>query len=181
MLKGVHDERRKSGKEETNTQVCGEDGGSGSGGGARWRKRRLPPREHSTSAAIAMEAEVPSRRNRKPQRHQARPKTKRRSKDFGAEDRDGASVTGTVGDIDRASGDEKKRSLGLEGPLYGRHLTRAQRESLCMFIDESRREDSVETVCGHLQMHPRSYYRWKRGGACEEESRVALPQNCVHA
>lgn len=30
-----------------------------------------------------------------------------------------------------------------------------------MFIDDSRATESVETICGHLQMHPRSYYRWK--------------------
>jgi len=52
--------------------------------------------------------------------------------------------------IDRTAGDEKKDSLGLEGPLYGRYLTKTQRETLA-------------TSCEHLQVHPRPYYRWKRG------------------
>jgi putative transposase len=42
-------------------------------------------------------------------------------------------------------------------------LTKAQRESLRDFIDASRANDSVETICEHLQIHPRSYYRWKSG------------------
>jgi hypothetical protein len=45
--------------------------------------------------------------------------------------------------------------------LYGRHLTKAQRESLREFIDQARAIDSVETICAHLQLHPRSYYRWR--------------------
>jgi putative transposase len=41
-------------------------------------------------------------------------------------------------------------------------MTKAQRELLRDFIDEARSTESVETICAHLQMHPRSYYRWKK-------------------
>jgi putative transposase len=42
-------------------------------------------------------------------------------------------------------------------------LTKVQRETLRGIIDESRGQDSIETICGYLQMHPRAYYRWQRG------------------
>lgn len=38
-----------------------------------------------------------------------------------------------------------------------------QRESLREFIDESRERESLAAICEHLQIHPRSYYRWCRG------------------
>ncbi|MBK7889890.1 MAG: hypothetical protein IPJ84_03305 [Bdellovibrionales bacterium] len=41
-------------------------------------------------------------------------------------------------------------------------MSKAQREALRDFIDAARAHDSVATICGHLQIHPRSYYRWKR-------------------
>jgi putative transposase len=42
-------------------------------------------------------------------------------------------------------------------------LTKAQRESLLEFVDKARESNSIATICEHLQMHPRSYYRWRRG------------------
>lgn len=47
--------------------------------------------------------------------------------------------------------------------MYGRHLTKAQRESLLEFIDKAKESDSIGTICAHLQIHPRAYYRWKSG------------------
>lgn len=43
---------------------------------------------------------------------------------------------------------KKNESLGLEGSLYGRHLTKVQRETLRAFIDESR---ATERVIGTLK------------------------------
>ncbi|MGD9729223.1 MAG: transposase [Nitrospiraceae bacterium] len=42
-------------------------------------------------------------------------------------------------------------------------MTKKQREALLEFIEQARVSDSIETICGHLQMHPRSYHRWKCG------------------
>jgi putative transposase len=42
-------------------------------------------------------------------------------------------------------------------------LTKAQREALREFIDQARKQDSVATICALLQIHPRSYYRWRQG------------------
>ena len=117
--------------------------------------------EHSACAVVALEAEATSGRNRKLERHQARAKTEGQSRDRRTETRDGATLAGTARDVDRTSSDEKKESLGLEGPLYGRHLTKAQRESLREFIDDARATDSVAAICELLQIHSRSYFRWK--------------------
>ena len=51
--------------------------------------------------------------------------------------------------------------------MYGRHLTKVQRETLREFIDVVRATETVATICAHLQIHPRSYYRWKRNGLSE--------------
>ena len=166
MLEGVHDESGKfeSRKEEAQPSVCGKDGGAGTRGRARGRKRSVPPREHRTGAIIALEAEVCSQRDCGAEGHQTRSEAESRSGDFRNETRDRASVSGAARNLDRTSGDEKKESLGLEGPLYGRHLTKVQRETLREFIDGARATETVATICGHLQIHPRSYYRWKKNG-----------------
>lgn len=163
MLKGVHDERSENGEEKANTPISRENGGAGARSRARRRCPSLPPREHCASAVVAMEAEVRAERDLGFEGNQARPEASGKPYDRGNEDRDRETFAGAAGNFDRTSGDEKKESLGLEGPLYGRHLTKAQRETLRTFIDESRATESVKTICEHLQMHPRSYYRWQRG------------------
>lgn len=164
MIKGVHDEPRKSEvrKEKTHSKVGRKNGGTGARGRARRRRPSVPEGKHRTGAVVPVETKVSSGRHRESKGHQARSQTKRRSKDCGNEIRDRASVTGVTRNIDRTSSNEKKESLGLEGSLYGRHLTKIQRESLREFIDEARRSDSVGKICKHLQIHPRSYYRWKK-------------------
>lgn len=163
MLKGVHDERSENGKEKAHAPVGRKDGGAGAGGRTRGRCPSVPPGKHCTGATVAVEAEISAGRNRKSERHQARAEASGKSDADRNEDRDREAIASAAGNFDRTSGDEKKESLGLEGPLYGRHLTKVQRETLRAFIDESRVTESVETICGYLQMHPRSYYRWKSG------------------
>jgi putative transposase len=163
MLKGVHDERSENGKEKTHAKVCGENGGAGARSRARRRRPSVPPREHCASAVIAVEAEVRAERDLGLEGYQARPEASGKSDADRNETRDREAIAGAARNFDRTSGDEKKESLGLDGPLYGRHLTKIQRETLRAFIDESRETESVKTICGYLLMHPRSYYRWKRG------------------
>ena len=161
MLKGVHNERSENGKEKTHASVGRKNGGAGARSRARRREPSLPPREHRASATVAVEAEVRTKRNLRLKGNQARAQACGRSEGGRNETGDRKALTSASRNFDRTSGDEKKESLGLEGPLYGRHLTKVQRETLRTFIDESRGTDSVETICGYLQMHPRSYYRWK--------------------
>lgn len=163
MIKRGYYEQRESKvrKTKANASVGREDGGIGSGSGTSRREYRLSPREHCTSAALQVEAEIFAGRNRKLEGNQTGPSAQRGSSVDGTQSRDRAAVAGATGNLDRIASDEKKESLGLEGPLYGRHLTQVQRKSLLEFIDMARESDSIETICGHLQMHPRSYYRWK--------------------
>ena len=163
MLKGVHDERSENRKEKMHAKVCGKDGGVCARSRARRRCPSVPPGEHRTGAVVAMEAEVCPERDLGLEGYQARPEASEKSYTDRNETRDREAIAGAARNFDRTSGDEKKESLGLDGPLYGRHLTKVQRETLRAFIDESRATESVETICGYLLMHPRSYYRWKRG------------------
>jgi transposase InsO family protein len=165
MIKRGHNEPRKSKvrKAQADTPARRENGGVGVGSRANRRQRCLQTREHCAGAVVALEAEVPSGRNSEFEGDQARPAPERRSSDFGVEVGGRAVVAGPSRNFDRIASDEKKESLGLDGPLYGRHLTKGQRESLLEFIEQARVSDSIETICGHLQMHPRSYHRWKCG------------------
>jgi hypothetical protein len=78
MLKGVHNEsgKFKSRKEEAKSSFGREDGRAGAGGRTCRRKPGVPPGEHCTSAAVALEAEVPSGRNCEPKDIKRGPKPK---------------------------------------------------------------------------------------------------------
>lgn len=158
MLQRGHHE---SGQEKKNKKVCGENGGISARGRARRRKHGVPPRGDRARAAITMEAEVPASRDHGAKGHQARSEAKRRSRNGGTKGRKRSSRASLARDFDRACCDEKKESLGLDGPLYGRHLNKDQRESLREFIDEHAKHHAIATICGLLEMHPRSYYRWR--------------------
>lgn len=167
MIKGGHNEPRKSepttNKENPQTQVSRENGGARGRSRANRTGSRLQARRNSSSATVEMEAKVPARRDCGAQGNQAGPEGQRGSEAHRAASGDGAVVTSAAGDVDRAAGHEKKESLGLDGPLYGRHLTKDQRQALMSFIDELRLQKSVEEICKALEIHPRSYYRWKTG------------------
>ena len=163
MIQGGPNERRKSEQEDKKASLCREDGGAGVGGRAAGTIGGLQTRGYRSGATIEMEAEVPSRWHCEFERDQAGSKTNRESNDLGAKNGSRKIVAGTCRNFDRTSGDEKKESLGVNYPLYGRHLTKAQRESLLLFIDEARSTESLAAICRALQLHPRSYYRWKSG------------------
>lgn len=165
MVKGSHNEPREYQvrKEEAQSPVSRENGGAGFGSGTCRCKCRVPPRKHCPGTAIALEAKISASRDLGLKGNQTRSAAERRSSNRRDEDRDRTSAAGAARNLNRTSSDEKKESLGLEGPLYGRHLTKAQRESLREFIDQSRERESLAAICAHLQIHPRSYYRWCRG------------------
>lgn len=160
MLKGSHHESVR--KEKENKKIARKDGGAGAGIRTCGRKRRLPSRGNCSSAVVAVETKISARWNRKSQRPQARSKTKNRSCRRKAQSGDRASQRSPSRNIHRAASLKKKRLLGLDGPLYNRHLTKAQREALLEFIDEARKQESLATVCKYLQLNPRAYYRWKQ-------------------
>lgn len=169
MIQGGHNEPRRSkrDKEEAHQKVSRENGGTGARGRTYWPRPSVQARGHSASAVVTVEAEVPTGRNCEPKGDQARSEAGRRPGSAGAENGEGALVTSSSGDIHRTAGDEKKESLGLEGPLYGRHLTKLQRKALCEFIKEQRKTETLRSICNHLQIHVRSYYRWQQNGLRE--------------
>ena len=164
ILQRGHNERSK---EKANKKNSGENGGVGARSRAPGRKRCVPPGKHSTGTAITVEAKVPSKRYRGLKGHQARSKAKRRSSDGRTESRKRGACTSLTRNFNRTCCNEKKESLGLEGPLYGRHLTKTQREALRAFVDEHIKHHLVKKICDALEVHPRSYYRWKENGLKE--------------
>ncbi len=160
MIQGGPNEPRK---EKTNKKVRRENGGTSTRGRASRCQPGLSPRGHCSSATVALEAKISPGRYCQSEGHQTRPKTKRGPHCHGAKGRDGASIAGPARDLDRDPSNEKKESLGLEGPLFGRHLTKEQREALMAFIDANKCNKSVTAICAALELHPRSYYRWKSG------------------
>ncbi len=165
MIKGSHNETRKhkstTSKKNSHTPFSRKDGGVGSGGGAYRPGGRVQTRGYCSGADVPVEAEVPSGRDIELEGHQAWSKAEDGSRNCRAKDGNGALVTGTSRNIDRAASDEKKESLNLAGALFGRHLQKGQRLELLSFIDEWRLHKSVEEICLALEIHPRSYYRWK--------------------
>ena len=163
MIKGGPNEPRKSNQEITKEKICRKDGRAGAGSRENRPGRGLQARKHRTSATLPLEAEVYPKRRCGSSRNQARSKTQGRSQAHRTQNGNRATVSGTARDFDRAASHEKKESLSLEGPLYGRHLTKAQREGLIAFIAEANASRSIEAICDALELHPRAYYRWKAG------------------
>lgn len=160
MIQGGPNEPRK---EKTNKKISRKDGRASTGSGARRRKPSLPSGGHCPSATVALEAKISPGWDCKPEGYQARSQAERGPRCHGAKSRDRKTVASAVGDVDRDPGNEKKESLALEGPLYGRHLTKGQREALMAFIDDNKCNKSVAAICKALELHTRSYYRWKSG------------------
>jgi hypothetical protein len=139
MIQGGPNVPRKSNQEITKEKICGKDGRARSGSRANRPGCCLQARKHRTSATLQLEAEVYPKRRCGSSRNQARSQTQRGSSPRRTQNGNRTTVAGFARDLDRAASHEKKESLGLEGPLYGRHLTKTQREELIVFIDEANR------------------------------------------
>ena len=163
MIQGGHNEPRqsKSRKEKTNSPVGRKNGRASSRGRAVGRKHCVSTRGHRAGAVVALAAEVSPSRHRGFEGNQARPQEAGRSCPAGTQGRDRKTVASTSGNGYRAASNKKKESLGLDGPLYGRHLSKVDRESLRDFIDEKASKYSIAKICGALELHPRCYYRWR--------------------
>lgn len=160
MIQGGPYERREK---KANKKVSRENGRIGIGGRTSRSQPSLPTGRHCPSAAVEVETEVSSRRHCQPERYQTGSQTKRESDRRRAKGRDRKAIAGAIGNLDRDPGNEKKESLGLKGPLYGRHLSKTQREELLTFINKARTHKSLAAICEALELHRRSYYRWRAG------------------
>lgn len=166
MIKGSHNESDQR-KEKARKKIARKNGGTGFGSRTSRTKRRVSARKYCTGADVPMEAKVSTGRYCGPQRPKARSKTKSRSSSGKASSRNRTPQGSPSRDSHRAAGIKKKRLLGLEGPLYNRHLTKAHREALVEFIDKARKSEPLSAVCKYLQLNPRAYYRWKQDPAKE--------------
>lgn len=163
MIQGGPYEPRKYKQKNTKTPVSRKDGGVGARGGTGRPVSGMQTRRDCPGTTFQVEAEVSSGRHQQSEGNQAGPEGCGRSSADGVKNGDRKIVAGPARDLNRAASNEKKESLGLEGPLYGRHLAKDQRETLMAFIDEARASKSLADICEALQLHPRSYYRWKSG------------------
>lgn len=161
MIKGGPYERRESKQEDTSAQVGGKDGGAGTGSRTAGPVGGLQTRGDCAGAVVAVEAEVHPERNCRFKGDQTWSEGCGGSGCDGVKGGDGAAISGAIGDFDRTPSDEKKETLNVEGPLYGRHLSKNQRESLIEFIDGARASKSLTAICEALELRPRAYYRWK--------------------
>ena len=159
MLKGNHHESFR--KEKENKKIARKNGRTSAGNRTRRSKCGLSSGRHRPGPAVALETEVFARRNCEPERFETRSTAKIRSSIRKTQGRNRTSQRSPSRNVHRAASFKKKRLLGLEGPLYGKHLTKAQREALVGFIDEARKQETLATVCKYLQVNTRAYYRWK--------------------
>jgi putative transposase len=163
MIRGQN-ESGKSGRIEAkaDSKVSGEDGRTCAGSRKARGKFSLPAGGDSPSAALAVEAEVPSGRHCLAPGDEAGPQAQGATGSNSAQGGGGEVLTGPAGDFDRTAGNEKKESLGLDGPLYERHLSKGQRQDLLTLIEEARAKgEPLTRICEGLQLHRRSYYRWR--------------------
>jgi len=167
MIQGGHNGQRQSNltktKKNTQAKVCGENGRTRTRSRAHRCKLCLQAGRNCSGSTLPVETKILSSRNSRLKGNQAWSEAKGRSSNCRDENGDGANFPSAAGDLHRIASDEKKESLGLEGPLFGRHLTREQRLALVAFIDEARQSESLAAICRALEIHSRAYYRWKSG------------------
>jgi putative transposase len=64
---------------------------------------------------------------------------------------------------DRIDLAQKKRELGLQGPLKGRHLSLELRKNLLAVIDKALSEgETLTAIARTLEINPRAIYRWRQ-------------------
>ena len=151
-------------EETSKKKVRRNDGGAGSGGREnRQLSGYMPEGGDLPPAIFQMEEQVQGGRNRRPQSDKNWSDEKRSGEGSDGE-RDHSSQRGPVRVFDRTSITQKKRKLGLEGNLLGRHLPRNLRKALVEIVDQSKQEGlPIEESCRILEINRRAYYRWKKG------------------
>ena len=128
----------------------------------RQSSRDLSHRGHQSGDVLALEGQVQRGRHRSFKKSQTRAETKGCAVGV---DPAGKRETedGALRSINRASALKKKRELGLHGDLKGRHLSSEIRRSLLSIIDEAVASgETLEAVCGVLELNRRAVYRWQR-------------------
>jgi len=147
-----------------------EDRGVGDGGGADGKcGGDMPARRHFTAADVSLEKSVQRDGDHRVQANQvgsSEPKGgSREFRDPRIKRRAGGRERGAGADVDGACVVQKKKALGLEGDLRGRHLTAKERVGLLEIIELAQVEGmSCEHACKLLEINWRAVYRWKSEG-----------------
>ena len=123
----------------------------------------LPPRGDRSKPVLPLANEVQGGWHRRDQGDEARPEVQRPWQGSLGE-RESATECRSLRSGDRASVAKKKRELGLDGDLRGRHLPLSTRTELLVAIEAAiAGGESLEAVCRVLELNPRAVYRWKSG------------------
>lgn len=167
MVRSRYEQFRESEtKAEKNSSVAGADGGACPRSRESRTEQGLSAGGNRSGAAVPMEREAPQRRDRRFKANKDRSQAESGSRSCGLAERQRSSEGGTSRDEYRASIDQKKKQLGLEGDLRNRHLTKALREKLVEVVKWAVSEDEtlgVTGACRVLEINPRAYYRWIKG------------------
>ena len=150
-------------KKKESPQECGDDCSTRSGSGT-WSQgsRDLSSRRDQSILVCTVAPKSEGSHDRRSDTDETS-EQERRSGDESHEGRDRSVEGCSLRVNDRTSVIEKKRQLGLSGPLTGKHLSRQIRNNLLEVIDEARASGaSLEAICGVLELNPRAVYRWKK-------------------
>jgi len=168
MLRSPNHESRKRESEKASIQAkSGENIRTGSGGGANGQCRRnLSPRKYFPTINVSVEKSLQRSCDSWIQGNEGRSSG---SEGDDGEFRNSKSERGTYGSKRSACSydagvvvAEKKRSLGLEGDLRGRHLSAKDRVGLLEIIKIAQAEGvTCERSCKLLELNPRTVYRWR--------------------
>lgn len=154
-------------KAEKNSSFAGADGGACPRSRADRTEQTMSARGNRSGTAFALERKTPQGWDRRFKTNEDRAQAEDRSRNRRPPEGDRTLERGASRDEHRASIDKKKKQLGLEGDLRNRHLTKDLREKLVDLVKWALKEDEtlgVTGVCRCLEINPRAYYRWIKGG-----------------
>lgn len=151
-------------KETTEKTISGDDGRAGPGSGKNWQfSSDMQAGGALSPALLPMEEQVQRSGNPRSQVDEDRTEKERSRKDSTREG-ECSIERGPMRVFDRASVAQKKRELGLEGSLIGRHLSKKIREDLIELVELGKQRGlSIDQCCRTLEINRRAYYRWKSG------------------
>ena len=166
MIKRSNYERDgKPRKETKNSPQSGDDIRAHFGGRAIGQcLGGLPPGRHQSGSILPVAGSLQEGCNPGPQGQEVGPTSCGGPRESGTEARDREAEERSLRVIDRAFASEKKRQLGLQGDLRGRHLNHEIRRELLFIIDIARDCDqSLASICRALELNTRAVNRWQSG------------------
>lgn len=163
--KGNHDEKRDPNRSQKTEEAPkpGNDCRADFRGGAQGQHGRdLPPGGDRPELILPVEVEIQGSRDSSSQRYPTRQEAESGSGKGGSESRTCKDENDDLRSSSRTSAYKKKRSLGLQGSLKGRHLSFELRSELLTIIDEAvAAGEPLAAICRVLEVGRRAVYRWR--------------------